>query len=209
MTDSKIAATRERVLTTALELFLKSGVRAVRMDDVAHECGISKRTLYELFEDREQLILECLRLHSRQEDEFNAKSKEGADNVLHAFWLVFSHNVERRNKVSKIIPELQRYYPDIFQHLAIYVHENMVARTRQELQSGVEQGLIMHSLDLDFFSRALTNYAYGLGIIEQNVPRTGVELTSHTIPSAIAIFLRGISTEKGREYLDNKILKIE
>lgn len=209
MTDSKTAATRERVQHTALGLFMKSGLRAVRMDDVAHECGISKRTLYELFKDREQLILECLMMHSRNEDEFNANLKEGSDNVLHAFWLVFSHNIERRNRVSAIIPELQRYYPDIFQHLAIYVHENMVAHTRQELQTGVEQGLIMPSLDLDFFSRALTNYIYGLGLIEQNVARTGVELTSHTIPSAIAIFLRGISTEKGREYIDNKILNIE
>lgn len=207
MTETKISSTRERVLDTALALFSEMGLKAVRMDDVARECGISKRTLYELFVDREQLISECLMLRTRQDGEFHTKAKAGAENVLHAFWLISSSNPERRGGGVVIIQELQRYYPEIFKRFVVDAHERMVVHTRAELQQGVEEGLIMPSLDLDFFSRALTNYIYGLGVIEQNTTTTGVVLRAHTIPSAILIFLRGITTEKGREYIDEKILK--
>lgn len=207
MTNVKVNNLRERVVGVASELFQRSGLRAVRMDDVARECGISKRTLYEIFEDREQLIRECMLLSSRQSHERSAQATEGAENVLHAFWLIFSQNRQQHNVDVAIIQELQRYYPDVFRDVVVDIHEKTVADTRRELQKGVDDGLIMASLDLEFFSRALTNYIYGLGMIELNTATTGVNITEHTMPSAVLIFLRGISTEKGREYIDNKFIK--
>ena len=54
---------RERIVSVALKAFLKEGIRAITMDDVASLMGISKRTLYELFPDKEQLVLSCVELH--------------------------------------------------------------------------------------------------------------------------------------------------
>ena len=51
---------RERILTVAMEMFYKSGIKPVRMDDIANNLSISKRTLYEVFQDKETLLLECL-----------------------------------------------------------------------------------------------------------------------------------------------------
>ena len=87
------------------------------------------------------------------------------------------------------------------------IHEAVVLHTHEKLTEGVKDGLILPNLDLEFFSRALTNYVYGLGVIEANTATTGVAITSQTVPSAILIFLRGISTEKGRKYIDENLLK--
>ena len=54
---SNTAENKKAIIMTALRLFLKKGIRAVRMDDIANEMGISKRTLYELFENKEELLL--------------------------------------------------------------------------------------------------------------------------------------------------------
>lgn len=198
---------KERIVSVAQEMFLARGIRSVRMDDIAHACGVSKRTLYEIFNDREELIGESMRHHAIQNHTQSEQAAEGAENVLHAFWLTFTNGNRFCKGNNTIIDELRRYYPQVMEQLMIDIHEAVVAHTRDKLSEGVADGLIISDLDLDFFSRALTNYVYGLGVIEANTATTGVVITSQTVPTAILIFLRGISTEKGRRYIDENLLK--
>lgn len=198
---------KKRIVEVAKQMFFARGIRAVRMDDIARECGISKRTLYEIFSDREELIEESLCSHASERAHNSFAVLEGADNVLHAFWLVFSSNVELCGSNTAIIfDEIRRYYPKVMERLLPILHEEVVSHTREKLAKGVSDGLIMPSLDLDFFARALTNYVYGLGVIEENTSTTGIVITERTVPSAVLIFLRGISTEKGRRYIDENLL---
>lgn len=200
---------KKRIVEVAKQMFFARGIRAVRMDDIAHECGISKRTLYELFEDREHLIMGCLDEQCRAQGEEHQELMVGAENVLHAFWLLFSQKKEPSFIDATIVDELRRYYPKAFEHLMVNVHEIIVRKIYEQLRKGVSDGLIVESLDLEFFSRAMTNYIYGLGLIQHNTSTTGVVLNEQTIPSAVLIFLRGISTEKGMRYIDENILKTE
>ena len=57
---------RERIVDTALQSFVTHGIKSITMDDIAAALGISKRTLYEVFADKETLLMECLR---RAQDE--------------------------------------------------------------------------------------------------------------------------------------------
>lgn len=200
---------KKRIVEVAKQMFFARGIRAVRMDDIAHECGISKRTLYELFEDREHLIMGCLDEQCKAQGEEHQELMVSAENVLHAFWLLFSQKKESSFIDATIVDELRRYYPKAFEHLMVNVHEIMVRKIYEQLRKGVSDGLIVESLDLEFFSRAMTNYIYGLGLIQHNTSTTGVVLNEQTIPSAVVIFLRGISTEKGMRYIDENILKTE
>ena len=49
---------KEYIIEQATEMFRQLGIKAVRMDDIAHNLGVSKRTLYELFEDKMNLLKE-------------------------------------------------------------------------------------------------------------------------------------------------------
>ena len=198
---------KERIVSVAQEMFLARGIRSVRMDDIAHACGVSKRTLYEIFNDREELIGESLLHHASQIHNRSQEVTAQAENVLHAFWLEAMHRSKNLSGVSTLSEDLKRYYPKVVENLLPQIHEAVVRHTRKKLSIGMEDGLILSNLDLDFFSRALTNYVYGLGVIEANTATTDVIITSQTIPTAILIFLRGISTEKGRRYIDENLLK--
>ena len=57
---------RTKIVKTAMGFFTKRGVRAVTMDDVAHKLGISKRTIYELYETKEDLLYEVVVAHFKQ-----------------------------------------------------------------------------------------------------------------------------------------------
>ena len=52
---------RNKILNTAMTLFKQRGIKAVRMDDIATEMGISKRTLYEIYSNKEDLLYECVK----------------------------------------------------------------------------------------------------------------------------------------------------
>lgn len=54
---------KEAILAWVLHRFREKGVRSVTMDEIAAHAGISKRTLYEQFGDKEQLLIECLKYH--------------------------------------------------------------------------------------------------------------------------------------------------
>ena len=53
---------KEQIINTAFDLFSQYGIKSVSMDDVAKAAGISKRTLYESFEDKETLLIEGIRI---------------------------------------------------------------------------------------------------------------------------------------------------
>lgn len=198
--------TKERILAVAEEMFIERGIRLVRMDDIARKCGVSKRTIYELFNDREEIIEQALLNHAVKDHAHNKELANRGENILHGFWLIFTQGDKSGLKSHTLIDELHRYYPKVSRNLMMMVHEEVVKHTRTQLTKGIEEGLIMPHLDTEFFARALTNYIYGLGIIEANTSITGVVINEHTLPYAVLVFMRGISTEKGREYIDNNLL---
>ena len=59
---------KERIVDTALRLFTDLGIKSVRMDDIASVCGISKRTLYEQFTDREHLVRQAIETYVKQQE---------------------------------------------------------------------------------------------------------------------------------------------
>ena len=83
--DKQISARtemKERIVRTALEDFQRLGIRAVRMDDLATRMGISKRTLYEMFKDKEELLVDCILLSQQQ---IQARVKEIYDLESYGF----------------------------------------------------------------------------------------------------------------------------
>ena len=142
--------TREHIVATATDMFISQGIRSVRMDDIARQCGVSKRTIYEIFKDREELIGESMHHHAIQSHTQSEQAAEGAENVLHAFWLVFTNGNRFCKGNHTIIDELRRYYPQVMEQLMIDIHEAVVAHTRDKLSEGVTDGLIISDLDLDY-----------------------------------------------------------
>ena len=74
---------KEQIMLTAFDLFSEHGIKNVSMDDIAHNASISKRTLYELFEDKETLLTECINLSYTKrfiKQAIHEATRLGADN---------------------------------------------------------------------------------------------------------------------------------
>lgn len=203
---------KEHIIEEATRMFHKSGIKSVRMDDIATACGISKRTLYENFADREELIRQSLVYHHNNiQDAINGRL-ETAENALDEFRAMFWHSGSFRDSTARLMRDLMKFYPAIFKDFIEKYHCKIIGSNKERFMRGIEQGVILANIDTGFMARTMTSYLYGLKKDFEDYDfqdPTGNKESEHPFQYAIMYFLRGISTEKGRMYIDREILGLE
>ena len=202
---------RERVIIEATRLFSEMGIKSVRMDDIAEACGISKRTLYEHFADREDLVRQSICYHIRRHEQQMLEQMKEAANVIDEFWILFGHGSEFKSSTRMVTLDLLKFYPKIFDEVMRNQYEAFVRGNEVRLRRGIEQGLVLKRIDVTFVARSLTRYLYGLHqdfsdiVISSRVD--GNKSEPRPLQLAIMYFVRGITTDEGRRYIDGNILK--
>lgn len=99
----KRGATREEIIRTTQEFIARNGIRAVRVDEIAQTLGISKRTLYEMFTDKNDLISACLDAMSRQQQEqIVACRKRRSGNPLQKTVRLMNEYIENLYRVTTV-----------------------------------------------------------------------------------------------------------
>lgn len=125
---------KKKIVDTALQMFNNRGCKGVTMDDIAQELHISKRTLYETFANKEELLAECLMgVH----DEIDAKHHKffaKADEPLLVALYMMRVNAGFTHKYQKVIDDAERYYPEI--------HDRFFKIQTSGFRTMVERGMI-------------------------------------------------------------------
>ena len=193
---------RMRIVKQANSMFHAHGIKEVKMDDIAASLGISKRTLYELFENKEELLFEGIRLGHAESVE-KAKSiirqSNGTLEVLLSLYFFYINQVKTINK--NYFRELKKY-PKVVEESRKGSRKDEY-KVRAWLESGVKEGIF----------REDTNFEILLYIIKENVEfiTTTTLFDDYTIEQMgntfILAYLRGISTPKGLETIETYIRK--
>ena len=102
-----------KIVETALQMFNERGCRGVTMDDIAQALHMSKRTLYETFANKEELLTECLMLVQNRTNERHRKAHSQVDEPLLVAMFMLRTNALFIHKYRRIIEETERYYPEI------------------------------------------------------------------------------------------------
>lgn len=191
---------RERIILAAVELFTTNGIKSITMDEIAASLGISKRTLYEVFPDKETLLEECILKSQKDGDIFVKGVIETSSNVLEVLLRCYQWSIERFHATNKKFFEDIKKYPKAYQ----LMKNNRNRRSEDTVnffKEGVKQGifrddvnfaiinlLVRDQLDLLMNSDICNEYSF-LEVYE----------------SIMFTFLRGISTEKGARVLEDFI----
>lgn len=189
---------RERIILAAIKLFQLHGVKQVRMDDVASALGISKKTLYEVFADKESLLLEVV---MRTSDSLHTAIKGimvGTANVLEQIFRLYQQVIEHCREVNPLFfTELIRYAKVEAYFERIHVtHSNHV---KAWLQEGVKQGLLRDDIDYEVF---LMQDGFQIDKLLRN-PAVREHPTEVIYRSVVLVLLRGMATSKGLEIIEN------
>ena len=190
-------AQRGRILDTALALFRQRGVKAVTMDDVAHALTMSKRTLYQTFRDKEDLLLEAVKKSRRTELEEMESIAQEKDNVLE---ILLTAMDRRMKELETIAPA---FFADIVKYGRVIDYLDACERDDTEkvvgfLRRGVAQGYFRDDVDLYLFYDLLS------GQIKRVVGRhidDGRDIR-YLFLNTIPVSLRGLATPKGQQLVD-------
>ena len=195
---------REKILTHSAELFLTYGFKSVTMDDIANNLGISKKTIYQHFDNKTKLVeattLYMFNLISHGIDCICELKKNPIEELYDIKNFVTEH---LKNEKSSPQYQLQKYYPKIFSTLKSKQFEVMQTCVTANLERGVEEELYRKNIHVDFISRLYFNGMVTLK--DQDLfPLTHFSMNI-LLENYLEYHLRGICTDKGICVL-NKII---
>lgn len=189
---------RYRVIDMASKMFAEQGIRAVRMDDIATALGMSKRTLYEMFADKEELLLEGLKLKEERKREFVAQVVATADNVLEIVLRLYQHGM---NQMKNIHPSMYQdipKYPKVAEFLK-QQKEQGAENSKKFYQVGIQQGLFRTDINFEIF-QFLMDLSMN-GFLSNQVKMKQWTL-AEVLDTVVKVNMQGICTEKGMRMLD-------
>jgi len=195
---------RDKILEKSNELFLNLGFKSVTMDEIASALGISKKTLYKYFSNKTALI-DAVTGHMFEAiccsiDAICDQKLNPIDELFHIKRVVMEH---LKDEKSSPLFQLQKYYPGIYASLKQKQFLIMQETIQENLKRGVQSGVFISSIDVDFISRIY--FSGVLGIKDQQI----FPLTKYSMNTLTNLYLeyhlRGISTEKGIQELENQL----
>ncbi|WP_436416558.1 TetR/AcrR family transcriptional regulator [Petrimonas sp.] len=191
---------KERIAFQAGELFMVHGVKNISMDEVASTLGMSKRTIYQHFKDKEELLIYFLQEKENQKSAGMEQLWKSMPTVID----VFLHIIERHRNVDsfygvKFKEDIDKYYPKARAKMK-ELREKGFALSKKFLSEGIEQGVIRSNLNLDVAAFLLqgTNDTYIHAMRMAPRPFSIWELFF----TMMVNFIRGISSEKGLKIVD-------
>lgn len=187
----------ENVLSYAIGQFRRHGVRAVKVDDIANSLGMSKRTLYQMFGDKEGLLVESIKRDTELRQQRHEQIFQKAANPLEAYVSIYRLRMEdMRNLNPNFIQEIYKY-ERVREYMEQQRH-NHADKARQFAHECVRQGLMRDDINYELLSRM--NDVIADQVIKGNMlARYTYEEVFRTLDLP---HLRGLCTRRGLEILE-------
>ena len=199
---------RERIIEQAAKMFAEQGIKSIRMDDIAHTLGVSKRTLYEMFKDKEELLYLSIRfMQSRRMAKMEAKLKENTESLAFLFDSM-GLMMDNRDLHRRISHNLRKFYPATFER----IRKESAAQSGKILYSLIEHyidcGLISPTVDIRLSVTILYYTTTTIVSSADNMSLPDGVTLQNALSYTIINFFRGIATLKGVQQIDEYIAKI-
>ena len=199
---------KERIIEQAMHMFVSQGIKSVRMDDIAQQLGVSKRTLYELFGDKEGLLYLAMERFFESKRVERAEACVGARNVLEAMFMVLGCVADESEVIQRLLGNLRKFYPAVHSKLM----REGAAQSRLDLQrmleTGIAEGLFTEAFNLDLAITVLYYTASAITMRKDLILPDGMT-EREAFVQIISNFFRGISTAKGLELIDDYLKRYE
>ncbi len=191
---------REKILLGATDLFLTYGFKSVTMDDIANALGMSKKTIYQHFDNKTKLVeattLNLFEFISHGIDHICALEKNPIEEIFSIKQFVMEHLKDEKSSPQY---QLQKYYPGIYNSLKAKQFEVMKSCVTDNLNKGVQQQLYRNTIDVEFIARIYFNGM--LAIKDKDLFPLKKFSMNVLMSNYLEYHLRGICTPKGLEIL--------
>ena len=186
-----------RILQIATALFHQHGIKQVKMDDIANDLRISKRTLYEVYENKEDLLFEVLQQHDSVERQQLLKFDKPGTNVINIILEIYRVRTAEFITINPLFFEDLQKYPNLLTYVR-KLHNDKESEIVAFIERGKNEGLFLENVNYGIV-RELTFASEQFVMNNFLFKRYDITELSRIM---IMLFVRGICTEKGIKLLD-------
>jgi hypothetical protein len=197
---------KELILEKTRELFLTIGFKSVTMDQIAFDMGISKKTIYNFFENKNELVKAVTSYMFNSITKGVTEIKKNSDNPINELYDInlFLIKYLKKESVSPLY-QLEKYYPLIYKEINKKQFDFITKSTTGSLNNGIKLGLFRKDIKIDFISRLYFKGMIGIRDLD-TFPLNLYDPVSLKI-DFIEYHLRAIVTENGLKKLNHFINK--
>lgn len=196
------------ILSKAVEVFLKYGIKSVNMDDMSRHLGISKKTLYKYVKDKHDLVERAVNQHSKTEDcrikEVCNQDKNAIDQAFEIMEMVSSTIA---NVHPSVIFDMEKYHPGVFGKMMREKQSSIFHCMSLNMKRGKEQGLYREDLNESVIARIYI--AATRGMFDPMLFPEGDTNYKTIYLELFRYHIRGIASQKGLSYLIEKVKTIK
>jgi TetR/AcrR family transcriptional regulator, cholesterol catabolism regulator len=193
---------RDRILEDAAELFKTYGIKSVTMDSLANQLGMSKRTIYEVFSDKDELLMAVLTRMAKKQKEQVKKILDESENSIIAIFRMLEINRDNIQDMSPAFQaDLKKYHHDVLMKKSDKSEMPDYRNHQQVIEKGIKEELFRKDINPDLANRCL--YNLGRSIIDNELYPYELFSRRDVIRNIFINYLRGISTAKGLDLIDN------
>jgi len=150
----EIFDTAGRIKAKAHDLFMQYGLRSVSMDDIANNLGISKKTIYQYYVDKDQLVDEVIGEIMRHNQACCDLDRASAENAVHEVFLAIDFMMEIFQSMNpSLLFDMQKYHPNAFRKFANHKNEYIYSMIKTNIERGIAEELYRPEIKTDVLAR--------------------------------------------------------
>jgi AcrR family transcriptional regulator len=191
---------KKYILSKSFDLFMRYGIKSVTMDDIAKELGMSKKTLYQYFDNKSDLIEQIFQKHIEEEKLIIAQIRQQATDAIDEMLRIARFIVKMLQDISPTtVYDLKKYYCSTWDKMDTLHKKDIYANIKENLIRGIQQGVYRNDLNPDIIAKLYI--AKTSLIIEEDIFPTRDYDMGELFQEFINYHIQGIASEKGRKML--------
>lgn len=197
----------QKILKGADRLFMRVGIKSVSMDDLARELGISKKTIYKHFRDKEDLIDNVIDADVKSDIDACLACTKLEGNSIRKMIEISKHvSLSHQDLNPAVIYDLKKYYPAQWKKMEKMQNDFIKESIQTNIECGIEEGLFREDIDAEIISSIYRHLVEALMSILTHPNNSNNFQTIHR--QMIRYHLYGVCTRKGLDYLEKHINEI-
>lgn len=191
---------QERIVKKAHELFMRFGIRSVSMDDVANHLGMSKKTIYQFYADKDALVEDVITIEITGKQFECNQHRNKSENAIHEIFMATDMLLELLTHMNPaLIFDLEKYHPRGFKKYNEHKNSFLYTMIKENIEWGKNENLYREEIKADILARF--RLASVFLIFNPEVFPGGKHALPELVSEITDNFLYGLTTLKGRKLI--------